>query len=65
MVLLDMANAPSRQLSPNTFATWVATGPSFFFYRNDPTPGDPNAVIRTLAYRLASFDTLINWLFVL
>jgi hypothetical protein len=26
---------------------------------------DPNAVIRTLAYRMASFDTLINWLFVL
>ena len=27
-----------------------------FFDRNDPTHSDPNAVIRTLAHQLASFD---------
>jgi hypothetical protein len=35
-------------------------GAFIFFDRNDPTHSDPNAVIRTLAYRLASFDTRIK-----
>ena len=35
-------------------------GAFIFFDRNDPTHSDPNAVIRTLAYRLGSFDTRIK-----
>src|ERR1700691_3634384 len=35
-------------------------GAFIFFDSNDPTHSDPNAVIRTLAYRLASFDTRIK-----
>ena len=35
-------------------------GAFIFFDRNDPAHSDPNAVIRTLAFRLASFDISIQ-----
>src|SRR5882724_667438 len=35
-------------------------GAFMFFDRNDPTHSDPNAVVRTLAYRLSLFDPAIQ-----
>src|SRR5882724_2267800 len=35
-------------------------GAFIFFDRNDPTQSDPNAVIRTLVYRLSLFDPAIQ-----